>query len=152
MRVSRTKEDSWNTDDARAGKENGRLRITETHEGLAAKARGFFRFSAQQPSIPAMASPFRQNPERLTRRQGEPRRSAKQGSLRNRLDNGEVLPFTHGCTRVPIANVTATDETRLWPSLRIDCEGDPLVYQAGGLRTPKVPHPHYDPCPSDIAH
>jgi hypothetical protein len=29
---------------------------------------------------------------------------------------------------------------------------DGMVYQTGGLRIPNAPHPHYDPCPSDIAH
>jgi alpha-L-fucosidase len=69
-----------------------------------------------------------------------------------RLDNGEALPFTQSGTRVQIGNVPATDETGLWPVLKIECDGAPVVYQAGGLRIPKVPHPHYDPCPSDIAH
>jgi hypothetical protein len=53
---------------------------------------------------------------------------------------------------VQIANVPATDETGLWPALKIECDGPPVVYQTGGLRIPKAPHPHYDPCPSDIAH
>ena len=26
------------------------------------------------------------------------------------------------------------------------------MHQSGGLRVPNVPHPRYDPCPSDIAH
>jgi hypothetical protein len=53
---------------------------------------------------------------------------------------------------VEIAKVPVTDETGLWPALRIECDGEPVVYQSGGIRVPKVPHPHYDPCPSDIAH
>jgi hypothetical protein len=65
---------------------------------------------------------------------------------------GEALPFTQSGTRVQIANVPATDETGLWPALKIECDGAPVVYQTGGLRIPKAPHPHYDPCPSDIAH
>ena len=70
----------------------------------------------------------------------------------SRLDNGEALPFTQTGTRVQIRNVPATDETGLWPALKIECDGPPVVYQSGGLRIPKAPHPHYDPCPSDIAH
>ena len=69
-----------------------------------------------------------------------------------RLDNGEALPFTQIGTRVQIAHVPTTDQTGLWPVLRIECDGPPVIYQSGGLRLPKVPHPHYDPCPSDIAH
>jgi alpha-L-fucosidase len=70
----------------------------------------------------------------------------------SRLDNGEALPFTQSGTRVQITNVPATDETGIWPALKIECDGPPVVYQTGGLRIPKAPHPHYDPCPSDIAH
>ena len=84
--------------------------------------------------------------------------SATLGGLENkvlsvhRLDNGVALPFTQSGTRVQISNVPKTDETGLWPALEIECDGPPVVYQSGGLRIPKVPHPHYDPCPSDIAH
>jgi hypothetical protein len=63
-----------------------------------------------------------------------------------------TLPFTQSGTRVQIGNVPATDETGLWPVLKIECDTPPVVYQTGGLRIAKVPHPHYDPCPSDIAH
>ena len=84
--------------------------------------------------------------------------SATLGGLENkalsvqRLDNGETLPFTQTGTRVQISNVPKTDESGLWPALKIECDGPPVVYQNGGLRVPKVPHPHYDPCPPDIAH
>ncbi len=33
-----------------------------------------------------------------------------------------------------------------------ECDETPEVYLTGGMRVPKVPHPHYDPCPSDISH
>lgn len=36
------------------------------------------------------------------------------------------------------------------PVIRIDCNDIPAMYLTGGMRTPSVPHPHYDPCPSDI--
>jgi alpha-L-fucosidase len=87
-----------------------------------------------------------------------PGENATLGGLQNkavsviRLDTGEALPFTQTGTRLQIGNVPKTDETGLWPALRIECDGAPMVYQSGGLRIPKVPHPHYDPCPSDIAH
>jgi len=69
-----------------------------------------------------------------------------------RLDNAEALPFTQTGDRVQIGNVPKTDETGLWPALKIECDGPPVVYQSCGLRVPRAPHPHYDPCPSDIAH
>jgi alpha-L-fucosidase len=35
--------------------------------------------------------------------------------------------------------------------LRLRFDGVPEAYQTGGQRVPKVPHPHYDPCPSELA-
>jgi alpha-L-fucosidase len=70
----------------------------------------------------------------------------------DRLDNATSLPFTQTGNRVQIGHVPKTDETGLWSALRIECDGPPVVYQSGGRRIPKVLHPHYDPCPSDIAH
>jgi alpha-L-fucosidase len=40
----------------------------------------------------------------------------------------------------------------LCPVLRFTCDRPPSVYLTGGMRVPACPHPHYDPCPSDIAH
>jgi alpha-L-fucosidase len=80
------------------------------------------------------------------------------GGLKNkilsvqRLDNGEALPFSQTDGRVRISGVPTVGETGLWPVLHIECDGPPVVYQSGGLRVPSVSHPHYDPCPSDIAH
>ena len=70
----------------------------------------------------------------------------------SRLDNGKSLPFSQSGTRLQIENVPPTDITGLWPALKIECAGPPVLYQTGGLRIPKVPHPHYDPCPSDMTH
>lgn len=36
------------------------------------------------------------------------------------------------------------------PVIKIECDRPPVMYQTGGMRNPRVPHPHYDPCPSDI--
>ncbi len=36
--------------------------------------------------------------------------------------------------------------------LDIRCDAPSVLYQCGGMRMPSVPHPHYDPCPSDIKH
>jgi alpha-L-fucosidase len=70
----------------------------------------------------------------------------------HRLDNGAALPFSQSGSRLQIGSVPLTDETGLWPALRIECDAPPVVYQTGGLRIPEAVHPHYDPCPSDIAH
>ena len=37
------------------------------------------------------------------------------------------------------------------PVLRLGCADVPSVYQTGGYRIPRVAHPHYDPCPSELA-
>jgi alpha-L-fucosidase len=39
----------------------------------------------------------------------------------------------------------------LAPVFRIRCDRPPTVYNCGGMRTPSVPHPPYDPMPSDVA-
>jgi alpha-L-fucosidase len=36
------------------------------------------------------------------------------------------------------------------PVIRIRCDRPPTVYNCGGMRTPRVPHPPYDPLPSDV--
>lgn len=38
----------------------------------------------------------------------------------------------------------------LAPVLRITCAEKPVLYNCGGMRVPKVPHPPYDPLPSDM--
>jgi alpha-L-fucosidase len=69
-----------------------------------------------------------------------------------RLDNGASLPFSQCGTRLQISNVPSMGDSGLWPVLKIECDSPPVVYQTGGQRIPRVAHPHYDPCPSDIAH
>ena len=38
----------------------------------------------------------------------------------------------------------------LMPVIRFECNTKPVMYVTGGMRVPGVPHPPYDPCPSDI--
>jgi len=66
------------------------------------------------------------------------------------LSSGESLPFRQRNGRLEIGGVPQTDVEGLWPAIRIECDAPPRIYQTGGLRVPSVPHPHYDPCPSDI--
>jgi len=76
------------------------------------------------------------------------------GGLQNKvlsvclLDSGEALPFTQTGTRVQTGNVPTTDEAGLWPALKTERYFVPAVYQAGSLRIPKVPHPHYGSLPA----
>lgn len=39
---------------------------------------------------------------------------------------------------------------KLAPVFRIRCDRQPVLIKCGGMRIPKVPHPVYDPLPSDI--
>lgn len=39
----------------------------------------------------------------------------------------------------------------LAPVFRIRCDRKPVMYNCGGMRIPSVPHPPYDPMPSDVA-
>lgn len=54
--------------------------------------------------------------------------------------------------RVTLSGLPEESPDPVCPVLRIECDRPPVIYQSGGLRIPKVPHPHYDPCPSDIQH
>lgn len=38
----------------------------------------------------------------------------------------------------------------LCPVLRFECDQPPQLYQTGGMRILRVPHPHYDPVAPDI--
>jgi len=84
--------------------------------------------------------------------------TATLGGLQNKalsvrlLATGQELPFTQEGSRLRVGGIPAPGECHLWPALKITCDGPPSIYQTGGLRVPNAPHPHYDPCPSDIAH
>ena len=62
------------------------------------------------------------------------------------------VAFRQEGTRVTLDGLPEGPPDRLCPVFRIECDRPPALYQSGGLRIPKVPHPHYDPCPSDIKH
>jgi alpha-L-fucosidase len=54
--------------------------------------------------------------------------------------------------RVTLSGLPALSPDPVCPVLEIECDRPPMLYQSGGLRIPNAPHPHYDPCPSDIQH
>ncbi len=66
--------------------------------------------------------------------------------------SGRPVAFKQEGTRVTLSGLPDTPPDPLCPVLRIECDRAPALYQSGGLRIPKVPHPHYDPAPSDIQH
>jgi alpha-L-fucosidase len=62
------------------------------------------------------------------------------------------VAFRQEGTRLTLRGLPESAPDPVCPVIRIECDGVPELYQTGGLRIPKVPHPHYDPCPSDIQH
>ena len=62
------------------------------------------------------------------------------------------LRFTQTAGRVVVEGLPAESPDPVCPIIRFDCDRSPSLYLTGGLRVPCVAHPHYDPCPSDIAH
>jgi alpha-L-fucosidase len=52
--------------------------------------------------------------------------------------------------RVVVSGLPATPPDRLCTLVRFECDRPPALYMCAGLTTPRVAHPHYDPCPSDL--
>jgi alpha-L-fucosidase len=67
-------------------------------------------------------------------------------------DHEQKVQFKQDGTRVTLRGLPEKTPDPVCPVIRIECDGVPELYQTGGLRVPKVSHPHYDPCPSDIKH
>lgn len=81
------------------------------------------------------------------------------GGLEVRVEKVELLGdvavpvvFSQDRRRLVLSGLPEAPPDNVCPVLRIRCNRSPMLYQTGGLRTPSVPHPHYDPCPSDIQH
>jgi alpha-L-fucosidase len=54
--------------------------------------------------------------------------------------------------RLVFSGLPADPPDPVCPVLKLEFDRPPTMYLSGGLRNPGVAHPHYDPCPSDIAH
>lgn len=81
------------------------------------------------------------------------------GGLEARALNVELIgaasrpvAFRQEGGRLVLIGLPNAPSDEVCPVLRIACDRPPVLYQTGGLCMPSVPHPHYDPCPSDIAH
>lgn len=61
----------------------------------------------------------------------------------------EDLKFRQDGERTVISGLPQKSPS-LMPVIRFECDGKPSMYLSGGMRVPTVPHPPYDPCPSDI--
>ena len=66
------------------------------------------------------------------------------------LGENRELPFTQMGNRVALKGLPETAPDPVCPVLRFECDREPSMYLSGGMRTPKVPHPPYDPAASDI--
>ncbi|MCA1808040.1 MAG: alpha-L-fucosidase [Lentisphaerae bacterium] len=62
---------------------------------------------------------------------------------------GRDLSFTQNEGKVRI-ELPAELAQAFCPVLKMECDAPPCVYRTGGMRIPKVKHPRYDPCESDI--
>jgi alpha-L-fucosidase len=60
--------------------------------------------------------------------------------------------YTQKDGKLTVHGLSGLSPDSICPVFKFTCDRPPVIYLTGGLRTPVVPHPHYDPCPSDIAH
>jgi alpha-L-fucosidase len=67
------------------------------------------------------------------------------------LSTQEELSFEQSAGKVTVA-LPEKLANEFCPVLEFQCDEAPAIYRTGGMRTPQAPHPHYDPCESDIAH
>lgn len=70
------------------------------------------------------------------------------------LRQGGAAPcrFTQDDDRVTVTGLPVSPPDPVCTVLRFDCREVPEIRLGGGMRIPGVPHPPYDPCPSDMVH
>ncbi len=64
---------------------------------------------------------------------------------------GRLRPVQTG-QRVVIGGLPEHSPDPVCAVLALECDRPPEMYLGGGMRIPRVDHPPYDPCPSDLAH
>jgi alpha-L-fucosidase len=60
------------------------------------------------------------------------------------------LAFSQMDDKVVVTGLPLESPDPVCPVIRFDCDRPPSLYLTAGMRIPRVPHPHYDPCSSDI--
>lgn len=67
------------------------------------------------------------------------------------LENGKEFPFDYNPANGKLI-IKGLPETSpgLRPVFKVECSGRPEIYRCGGMCTPCVQHPPYDPCLSDL--
>lgn len=68
------------------------------------------------------------------------------------LGSNRPIEFSQTGGKVTVTGLPADPPDPVCPVIRFECDRPPVMYLTGGLRTPQVAHPHYDPCPSDLPH
>ncbi|MFW6058826.1 MAG: alpha-L-fucosidase [Phycisphaeraceae bacterium] len=66
------------------------------------------------------------------------------------LGSDQEVRFTQQGGRVTFAGLPDEPPQPFGGVLALECDAPPSLYLTGGLRVPKVEHPRYDPCPSDL--
>lgn len=66
------------------------------------------------------------------------------------IGNHSQLSFEQTDEKLIIRGLPENPPDMICPAIRIDCKEVPVIQIGGGMRIPGVPHPPYDPCPSDI--
>jgi len=66
------------------------------------------------------------------------------------LEDSKEYPFSWENKVLKISGLPENPPDPECTVLKIECEKAPEIYITGGMRVPSVPHPPYDPCPSDI--
>ena len=64
-------------------------------------------------------------------------------------DKNQTLEFKQHGEKVTVTGMPEKSPS-LMSVIRFECDRKPVMYLTGGMRVPKVPHPPYDPCPSDM--
>lgn len=68
-------------------------------------------------------------------------------------NDSQAVSFTQQDDVVRLTDMPKTNPDAIYPVLTFECDTDrPQLYLTGGMRVPKVQHPPYDPCQSDIMH
>lgn len=80
------------------------------------------------------------------------------GGVKCAVNGAKLLPNHNKLTvrqeqdRVTVIGLPVQPPDPICPVIRFDCDRPPMLYLTGGMREPAAPHPHYDPCPSDMVH
>jgi hypothetical protein len=67
------------------------------------------------------------------------------------LSSGDSFKFEQTDGKLTILDLPDAAPNSICTVLKIECDTSPSMYLCGGMQIPKVKHPHYDPCESDIA-